>query len=112
MNTGSSQPARWSTTQRKASVSTDEKLRAEQLLRRLDQLLGVERLAEEGLRATLRGPVSRVLVHLAAEHDHRDRIDAVALAHAAQHLPAVHLRHHHVEQDQVGRLLVERREAL
>ena len=56
--------------------------------------------------------LGRVLVHLAAEHDHRDRIDAVALAHAAQHLPAVHLRHHHVEQDEVGRLLVERREAL
>ena len=29
-----------------------------------------------------------------------------------QHLPAVDLRHHHVEQDQVGRLLLERREPL
>jgi len=36
----------------------------------------------------------------------------VALLHAAKHLPAVDLRHHHVDQDQVGRLLVDRGEAL
>jgi hypothetical protein len=36
----------------------------------------------------------------------------VTLLHAGQHLPAVHSRHHHVEEDQVGRLLLERGEAL
>ena len=33
--------------------------------------------------------------------------DPVALAHAAQHFPTVHLGHHHVQQDEVGRLLLE-----
>ena len=58
------------------------------------------------------GRLQRVLVDLAAEHDHRDRADAVALVDAAQHLPAVDLGHHHVEQDQVGRLVLEGGEAL
>jgi hypothetical protein len=35
----------------------------------------------------------------------------VSLLDALQHLPAVHLGHHHVEEDQVGRLLLERGQA-
>jgi len=31
----------------------------------------------------------------------------VSLLHTAQHLPAVDLRHHHVEKDQVGRFVFE-----
>ena len=50
----------------------------------------------------------RLLVDLTAEHDDGDRFDSVALPNVAQHLPAVHLRHHHVEQDEIGRLLVQR----
>ena len=52
------------------------------------------------------------LLDLAAVHDHLDRVDAVALLDAVQHLPPVHLGHHHVEEDQVGRLVVERCETL
>ena len=47
---------------------------------------------------------------LPGEHDHGDRADAGVLLDPAQRLPAVDLRHHHVEQDQVGRALAERRE--
>src|SRR5688572_18000255 len=112
MKTGSSQPARWSTTQRKTSVSTDYKLGAQELLRRLDELLRVERLADERLCAPLGRGLGRSLVDLAAEHDHGDGVDAVALADATQHLPAVHLGHHHVEEDEIRRLLVEGSETL
>ena len=53
----------------------------------------------------------RTLVDLAAEHDHRDR--AVPFLDALQHLPAVDARHHHVEQDQLRRLLaLEHRHSL
>ena len=47
------------------------------------------------------------LVDLAAEHHDRDRADAVPFVHQLQHLPAVDLRHHHVEQHEVGPNLVE-----
>ena len=44
------------------------------------------------------------------EHDHRDR--AVALLHPLQHLPAVDARHDDVEQDELGRLVLDHRERL
>ena len=53
-----------------------------------------------------------VLVDLAAEHHHRDRADAVALLHPRSISQPSTLRHHHVEQDEVGRLLLERRQPL
>src|SRR5439155_3417813 len=65
----------------------------------------VKRLADEALRTTLYRFVP--CIELAAEHDHRDRADTVPLLHTSQHLPAVDLRHHHVEQDQVRRLILE-----
>src|SRR5207253_2061785 len=46
------------------------------------------------------------------EHDDRYRADAVVLLHPSQHLPAVDMRHHHVEEDQVGLRLLDRRHAL
>ena len=49
------------------------------------------------------------LLGAAAEHHDRDRTHSVPLLHLAEHLPAVDLRHHHVEQDQVGLLLVDER---
>ena len=58
------------------------------------------------------GVAGRALVHLPGEHDHRDRADAGVLLDPPQRLPAVDLRHHHVEQDQVRRLLAERGECL
>src|SRR2546428_1536549 len=109
--TGLSQPARWSTTQRNASRSASMvELRPEQLLRRLDQLLRVEGLADEGLRTALARRGVR-LVELAAEHDHGNRPDAVLVLDPAQHFPAAHLGHHHVQEDQVGWTLLERFEA-
>jgi hypothetical protein len=58
------------------------------------------------------GVRGRLLVDLAAEHDHRDRADSMPLLDAAQHLPAVDVRHHHVEQDEVGRGLLQHAEPL
>ena len=84
----------------------------EKLFRGLDQLLGVEGLADEAADASGVGLGELALVDLAAEHQHRDRADPVLLLDAAEHLPAVHARHHHVEEDQVGRLLLERAQAL
>src|SRR5207249_916263 len=57
------------------------------LLGAIDQLLRIERLADEAGRAALFGFGGRALVDLAAEHDHRDR--AVCLLDPLQHLPAV-----------------------
>jgi hypothetical protein len=71
--------------------------------------LRVERLADEGLRAAGLRLVHRVLADLPAEHDHLDRVDSMPFPDALQHLPAVDLRHHHVEEDQVGRLGLEGR---
>src|SRR5262249_9236522 len=84
----------------------------QKLLGRLDQLAWIEGLADEAARAARLRLLLGRFVHLAAEHHDRDRTDAVALLHPAQHLPAVYLRHHHVEQDEVGRLLLERLEPL
>src|SRR6478672_3296957 len=78
------------------------------LLRLVDQRAQVERLPDEALGAALSSLAPHV--QLAAEHHDRNRAHAVALLHAAQHLPAVDLGHHHVEQDQVRRLVLERRQ--
>jgi hypothetical protein len=48
----------------------------------------------------------------AAEHEHRDRPSAVPLLDPSQHLPAVHLRHHHVEEDELGPAALDRLEPL
>src|SRR5882724_7791175 len=76
------------------------RLRRDELLRALDQLLRIERLANETARTALLGVGGRLLVDLAGEHDHRDR--PVTLLHALEHLPAVDARHDNVEQDEVG----------
>src|SRR5262249_35001428 len=60
-------------------------------------------LAEETGGAALLCGLCRALVDLAAEHDHGNR--AVTLLDALQHPPAVDARHHHVEQDELRRLL-------
>src|SRR5207302_2712633 len=78
----------------------------------LGQLLQVERLPDEGLRAAGRRLRFRLLVDLATEHDDRDRPRAPALLDLPQRLPAVDLRHHHVEEDQVRLRLLDRGEAL
>ena len=51
-----------------------------------------------------RPPRPRRASDLAAEHDHRDR--AVALLQPLQQLPAVDARHHDVEQNELGGLLL------
>ena len=76
------------------------------------ELLRVERLPQESLRSAGLGLAGLVCLDLAAEHDHLDRVDAVALPDPLEHLPAVDLGHHHVEEDQVGRLGLERLEPL
>src|SRR5215216_2808098 len=112
MKTGSSHSVLWWTTQRSSRVSRSVSSGGDQLLRGLDQLLWVERLADEALGAPRRRGPHRVLFDLAAEHDHRDRADAMPLVDPPEHLPPVHLGHHHVEEDQVGRLLLEHLQAL
>jgi len=52
----------------------------------------------------------RLLVNLAAEHDHRDR--TVALLHPLEHLPAIDAGHHDVEQHERGCLVFERLQRL
>src|SRR5215204_1343237 len=112
MNTSSSKPVRWWTIQRSSRVSTLIRSGGDELLRRLDQLLRIERLAEEARRPARRRGLHRLLFDLAAEHDHRDRSDTVPLVNPAQHLPAVDLGHHHVEEDEVGGLLFQDLEPL
>jgi hypothetical protein len=68
-------------------------------------------LPTNGLRATRLGALGAA-VGLPREHDHRQRVDAMALAHPLEHRPAVEARHHHVEQHEVRRVVVERPEAL
>src|ERR671925_486741 len=108
--TGSRTPVRWWTSTRSDPSAPSN---GRDLLRLVDQLPEVERLPEEAARAAARRVHDRPLLHLPAEHDHGDRAGAEALLHLAQHLPAVDLGHHHVEQDEVGRLLLlERGQAL
>src|SRR5439155_23741805 len=79
----------------------------QELLGVLDQLLGIKRLADEALRAPSCRLLGGFLVDLAAEHHDRDRPDSVPLLDAPEHLPPIDLGHHHVEQDQVGRDLLQ-----
>src|ERR671930_390663 len=92
--TSSRPPARWWTTQRSRWRSKPVR-RSDRgdLLRLVDQLLEVEGLAEEAARAAHRRVGDRPLLDRAAEDEHRDRADAVALLDPAEHLPAVHLGH-------------------
>src|SRR5688572_27032568 len=94
-NTSSSKSVRWWTIQRSSRVSRLIRSGGDELLGRLDQLLRVERLADEARRAPGGRGLQRLLLDLAAEHDHRDRADTVPFVNAAQHLPTVHLGHHH-----------------
>src|SRR4051794_18139767 len=106
---------RWWTTQRSQcrskEVSSCPGSDGDDLLRLVDQVLQVERLADECLRAARRCLRLRLLVRLAAEHHDGDHARAVLLLYAAQHLPAVDVRHHHVEEDEVGLRLLDRCEA-
>ena len=63
-----------------AGGACQARLSRDELLRALDQLLRVERLADEAAARRARPPRRGALVDLAAEHDHGDR--AVALLHA------------------------------
>src|SRR5205085_4333621 len=110
--TGFSQPARWWTTQRSRWRSAPNRSGGHDLLRLLDQRAKVERLADEALRAAFRRFVLRCALELAAEHDDGNRSDSVLFLYAAQHLPAVDLRHHHVEEDQIRRVVLDRLESL
>src|SRR5262249_796992 len=63
-------------------------------------------------RAARRRLTPRRLVHLAAEHQYGNRSGAVALLDPAQHLPAVDVGHHHVEEDELGLAGLDRGEPL
>src|SRR5437588_3653782 len=86
------------------------KLDRKDLFGAVDQLLPVERLADEAGRTALLRLRRGLRIDLAAEHDHRDR--AVRLLDALEHLPAVDAGHHDVEEDQLRLLALEHRHPL
>src|SRR5262249_39755174 len=89
-----------------------ERLDRDDRLRLLDELLEIERLPDEAARAARSRLPPGLLVHLAAEHEDGDRAGAVLLLDPAEHLPAVDVRHHHVEEDELGLATLDRSEAL
>jgi hypothetical protein len=70
------------------------------LLRRLDQRAGVERFADEALGAARLGFAAERSSTF-PENMTTGSPDTRVLVDLLQHLPAVDLRHHHVEQDQI-----------
>ena len=71
---------------------------------------GIERLGQEILGAGLDAPDDGGRVLDPRDHDHRDVAESLVVLEALEHLDAVEAGHLDVEQDQVGRLGLERRE--
>ena len=68
----------------------------------VEELLQRDRLAQEG------GGAGRTLARDGAQHHHRDRRELRIALHRCQNLRAVDERHHHVEHDQMGKILDRR----
>ena len=68
----------------------------------------VDRLANKIRRADAVGAVDRIDVVERGRHQHRRIAAARQGADRLTHLEAAHLRHHHVEDDEIGFALVER----
>ena len=71
---------------------------------------GIERLGQEILGAGLDAPDDGAGVLDPRDHDHRDVAESLVVLEALEHLDAVQAGHLDVEQDQVGRFGLERRE--
>src|SRR5262249_13121078 len=80
-------------------------------LRLPDELGEVDPLPDEAARPARGRLAPRRVVELAAEHEDGNRSRAVALLDPPQHLPAVDVRHHHVEEDELGLASLDRGEA-
>ncbi len=75
-----------------------------------NELLRIERLPDHTARTLCCRGSKRRRIKLTAEQDHGNR--PVELLHPTQHLPTVDARHHHIEQDKVGRRFLDQTESL
>jgi hypothetical protein len=75
-----------------------------------EHLLGRERARDEIVRARLEALHRIGGIAAAGQHDHRDMRRRRVPANAAERGVAVHHRQHHVEQHDVGQVLVEQGE--
>jgi hypothetical protein len=70
-----------------------------------DKLTRAGRLDHVVVGAQLEAPLDVVFLGLGGEHDHRHPCGRLVRPPPHQHLEAGYLRHHHIEQHQVGDLL-------
>jgi hypothetical protein len=84
-----------------------ETLDAQQRLHPGHELLLVHRLRKEVIRAGLQTLDTLVMGIERRDHDHRQNLRLVPGTDRSAYLVAVHLRHHHVEQHEVGRAGVD-----
>jgi hypothetical protein len=69
-----------------------------------DELAWAEGLGDVVVGSELQASNAVILLALGRKHNHRDARD---LADQAQRLEAVEVRHHHVEQDQIGQAVAQ-----